>query len=368
MKDYQWADSTRMADIIPLLGLPSPPHGRSSYYVPCPCCDSGHKKHLNINLSKDVFRCPRCGFSGGMFDLYGYYTGVRRENVLEDMRKRLGNVNIGKHSDSANACAAGQPPDLYAHADNPPTDVETRDATYRALLGMLSLASDHTDNLLQRGLTREVIAQNGYRTTPVAGVKALARKLMAEGHYLAGVPGFFRDENDGAWTFTHNMRGILIPVRDHKGRVQGLQIRRDNVEKRKFRWVSSADMPDGCRAEGWVHIAGPVRENMLLTEGPMKADVIHYLTGHTVIAVPGVHSLTRLESLLPELMAEGAKHIMTAFDMDFLASHHVQRGYSELVWMLHDRGLTFGTYVWHPEYKGLDDYVWQCLKQGQHAV
>ncbi|HBU11346.1 MAG TPA: hypothetical protein DEB31_01005, partial [Clostridiales bacterium] len=262
-----------MADIIPLLGLPYPPQGRSSYYIPCPCCDSGRKKHLNVSLTKDVFRCPRCGFSGGLFDLYAYYTGVQREDVRAELVKRLGGDDDAKPSVVPKAQGSRRPAPSPQYLDNPATDVDTRDATYRALLAMLSLASDHWENLHKRGLSHEVIAQSGYKTTPAAGTKALARKLMAGGHYLAGVPGFYRDEKDRAWTFTNNQRGILIPVRDHHGRIQGLQIRRDNAEKRKFRWVSSAELTDGCRAEGWVHIAGPVREQALLTEGPMKADV-----------------------------------------------------------------------------------------------
>ena len=47
-----------------------------------------------------------------------------------------------------------------------------------------------------------------------------------------------------------------------RDRIQGLQIRRDNVEKRKFRWVSSADKKDGCRAEGWTHLAGEPSQNV----------------------------------------------------------------------------------------------------------
>ena len=35
---------------------------------------------------------------------------------------------------------------------------------------------------------------------------------------------------------------------------------------------------------------------MILTEGPMKADVIHTLTGLSVLAIPGVNSLTQLKS------------------------------------------------------------------------
>ena len=80
-----------------------------------------------------------------------------------------------------------------------------------------------------------------------------------------------------------------------------MQIRRDNAARRKFRWVSSTGRTDGCKAEGWVHIAGKPRNMVLLTEGPMKADVIHYLTGQTVLAVAGVNSLTQLELILPQL-------------------------------------------------------------------
>ena len=78
-----------MTDIIPLLPIPQPPYGKVSYNIPCPKCQSGsqHRKgRLNINLKKDVFRCPKCGqFEGGVFDLYAYYitdrlVPVRRAN------------------------------------------------------------------------------------------------------------------------------------------------------------------------------------------------------------------------------------------------------------------------------------------------
>ena len=75
-----------MVDIIPMLGLPIPPAGKSSYNVPCPCCDDKPKgKHLNINLHKDVFRCPRCGFAGGVLDLYAHYARIPRENALKEL-------------------------------------------------------------------------------------------------------------------------------------------------------------------------------------------------------------------------------------------------------------------------------------------
>lgn len=63
----------------------TPPWGQSSYYVQCPCCDDNPKsKHLNINLKKDVFRCPKCGVSGGVLDLYALFSGVARDKAYRD--------------------------------------------------------------------------------------------------------------------------------------------------------------------------------------------------------------------------------------------------------------------------------------------
>ena len=87
-----------MVDVIPLLGLPTPPAGKNSFNLPCPCCDDKPKgRHLNINLRKDVFRCPRCGFSGGVLDLYAFYAKIPREKVLEELLDRKGQTLYPRH-------------------------------------------------------------------------------------------------------------------------------------------------------------------------------------------------------------------------------------------------------------------------------
>ena len=192
---------------------------------------------------------------------------------------------------------------MPAVEENPLTGVEERHATYTALLQSLTLASDHRENLLSRGLSPEEIHRLGYKTTPVLGFASLAKRLREKGLYLAGVPGFYKSQ--GQWTLKIPGRGILIPVRDVQGQIQGLQVRLDNVEKRKFRWVSSNGLEEGCGAKTWVHLAGEPRPLVLLTEGPMKADVIHFLTGQTVLAVAGVNSLSQLRPVLEELRAAG---------------------------------------------------------------
>ena len=312
---------------------------------------------MNINLEKDVFRCPRCGFSGGMFDLYAFYSGVDRRKAREALLARLNIEDLGiaglqqrrKHKKKTTE-------------ECPITDVETRDETYRALLDKLSLASDHKENLLARGFTEEEIIRRGYKTMPVAGNAVLAKQLLSEGKYLSGVPGFYHAE-DGRWSFVHENRGILIPARDPYGKIQGLQLRMDNAAKRKFRWISSIGKQDGTKAECWTHLAGQPQHTVILTEGPMKADVIHHLTGDTVLAVPGVNSLNHLEQALNYLKEHGTGHIMTAFDMDYLANPNVDNGYVRLREILSKVGMQYGTYLWDPQYKGLDDYIWQyCFR------
>ena len=323
-------DYFHMADIIPLIGLPPPPCGRSSYNIPCPCCDDEPgKRHLNINLKKDVFRCPRCGFAGGVFDLYAQYSGISRERVREALVARL-DVHCRESTPEVN--------------ESPLMDTDARSATYEALLGALTLASDHRENLVSRGLSPDVLPKLGYRTTPVIGMTALTRRLLNDGHYLAGVPGFYRE--NGQWSIVREARGILIPVRDLNGSIQGLQVRRDNTSRRKYRWLSSAGRSDGCAAESWIHCAGKPAPEVILTEGALKADIVHALTGRTVIAVAGVNALTHLEPVLRELQMRGTEKIMTAFDMDFLTNPHVQRGYENLIGLITSLHLRSGTYVW----------------------
>ena len=78
-----------------------------------------------------------------------------------------------------------------------------------------------------------------------------------------------------------------------------------------------------------------------------------------MLAVPGVNSLTHLEEALVYLKEQGTCHIMTAFDMDYLSNPNVENGYFRLQEVLSKVGIQYGTYLWDPQYKGLDDYVWQ---------
>lgn len=81
----------RMSDMLTILNLPEPQKGQCSHYVTCPCCGKEYPKPtLNVNIKKEVYRCPRCNTSGGVLDLYSLYTGTPRKKVCRTLTRQFG--------------------------------------------------------------------------------------------------------------------------------------------------------------------------------------------------------------------------------------------------------------------------------------
>ena len=349
--------SLTMQDILPLLPLDTVVKGRS-VDLPCPACNDT-KKHLNINLEKNVFHCNRCGEHGGVLSLYCLYYPQSMKSAFHEIQRQLQGETIHRKMAVPGKAVAKKyvPQSLLA-------DISVRNKTYRALLALLHLSSDHKKDLLHRGLSCQMIEENLYRTVPMAGQAMLCQKLLEQGCTLAGVPGFYQAKS-GHWMFVSPSRGFLIPVLDMAGCIQGLTVRLDQSHKGKYRWVSSYDYQSGVKAYGWVHIAGPLQTQILLTEGHLKGEIVHRLTGQTVVAVPGVNNLTELKRLLPALYKQGVRRVMTAYDMDFLRKEPVKHAYHQLCALLEQNGVSYGAYFWPPKYNGLDDY---CLASQKGTI
>ena len=60
-----------------------------------------------------------------------------------------------------------------------------------------------------------------------------------------------------------------------------------------------------------------------MTEGLLKADIAHCLTGRSFVAVAGVNSLNGLESALRCMAQNGTKLVVEAYDMDKLENEYV---------------------------------------------
>jgi hypothetical protein len=258
----------------------------------------------------------------------------------------------------AGAAASATPaPPLPTGAACERADADTLHTVYSALLAALQLSDPHRDNLRRRGLTDDQMDRRGYRTLPVRGRAALARKLRERfGDKLFSVPGFVVKQGDrGPYVTLAGAAGLLVPIRDTAGHVVALLVRRDDTKDGggKYRYISSAahgGPGPGAPAHVPLGVAGPV-EVVRLTEGALKSDIATALSGVPTIGASGL----AWRPLLDVLRELGAKTVRLALDMDARDKPTVGRALTALADALVAAGLAVELEQWPAEHKGIDD-------------
>src|SRR5262249_46698768 len=151
----------------------------------------------------------------------------------------------------------------------------------------------HDDQLSnRRRLSDTTIAVEGFASVPAKAFAVPIVEELAAKFDLSHVPGFFK--GDGRWHLRFvGLQGFYIPIRDHKGRITALEIRRDTEEsKRRYLLLSSAgpDFPLGASSGAPPHFARPwqTRDAILITEGALKASVIAELLAQPVAGLVAV--------------------------------------------------------------------------------
>ena len=315
-------------DVADLLRLHVRRKNAVSLDVDCPFC--GEKKgKLNLNLQKNVFKCNRCGETGGMLALYGKIYGVDTKTAYEEINTALGLDKTAPDYEVKVKQIKKEEPKLDT-LEKAPDDVLHK--TYTKLLGLLTLSAVHREGLLKRGFTPEQIEENGYKSTPVFGFKGIVKKLQADHCVIGGVPGFYEDK-DGEWSlaFTAKSSGFLVPVRNIDGLIVGMQIRLDRpYDGRKYVWFSSTNYNKGASSGSPVHLAGEAGAKItFVTEGPLKGDLAHAISGRTFGCVAGVNQYGKLPDFLSRMKEYGTETIYEAYDMDKLTGIMCRGDYNE---------------------------------------
>lgn len=331
-----------MAEIgIPIRGL------NTSFF--CPICNGGrkHEKSASINTETGLGQCFRasCEFKFNIDKLYK--TMLSRDF---DTPENL--------------------PDVAAIPQNPLADIKVRDRNYRIIRNNAKLLQKHIDNLLKRGLKSDEILSLGYFSTDWDYKKA--QKITSEQiSSPEGTPGFFQNKK-GAYTFkTPSASSIVMPMLNEFGQIQGLHLRKDDefVEdgKKKCSYFSSNGASGGTKANGFIHFAcdfengkAIIQNNTLyLTEGVMKADIAHKVSGLSFVAVPGVDVLNEFKSYLSSgrFKELGVKTIVLCYDMDLLENKGVLKACAKTKKLIEEAGLDFKQMFWDETYKGIDDFL-----------
>jgi DNA primase len=247
----------------------------------------------------------------------------------------------------------------------PLADIEVRDGVYSALLRQyLTLIPSHREALHERGLDDDEIHRLGYASTPNReDGQAIVRDLSAK-FELRGVPGFWKD--GGEWKFVGIWpHSFFIPYRDERGRIQALSYRRQDWKKGddfgKYIWLSSKSKPSSVGSGAPLHWSRPHllphAQEVVVTEGALKADICAYFLNVPFIAAGGV---TQFGSDFGLNLAQKFPHlqrVVLALDSDWRTNDAVRLGLSVLRRSVDDAGLDWRVRSWPSEFKGLDDYL-----------
>lgn len=241
----------------------------------------------------------------------------------------------------------------------PAAPVNRRHIVYQALLDALPLNERHASNLTRRGLSEITINRNGYATLPTRfkNVCNICESLAIFDNPLH-VPGFFTDQK-GHWQFTSGKPGFLVPVRDVEGRIQAFQVRRDQGEPR-YVWFSSPNLPAGASSGAPIHFAQPKNagtvNEVIVTEGALKADVIAEHLGCVVVGVPGVSSFAVNFGSWLTFKMPALQRVLIAYDSDWKTKPMVRAALARMIESITEAGLAGVVLEWDKA-KGLDDLL-----------
>lgn len=338
-------------DVATRLGLKITGVYGDEYTAKCPLCGDkpdSHRGHLYLNVKTNQYYCHLCGNGGGSLKLYASCRGLDYKEAYKELINDLYIEQL-----NCNRKITTVRNEEYI------APLEERDRVYNALLDILTLEKEHIQNLKKRGLELKDIAELKYRSVPTNKEKIMeiCDKLSRQ-YKLKGIPGFYT--NNGKWTFDCPS-GIFIPVRDINGKIKGMQIRIDEPgDKGKYRWFSSNGRENGVKARSWAHITKNRGAEIVITEGPLKADVAAKLSGATFIGLPGVNAVKELETTLQELKLPKNSVVYIAYDMDKKKNIQVLNAEKKVVEKIEEIGLVSKVIEWDYEKgKGIDDYLLQ---------
>lgn len=295
---------------------------------PCPFHDDQGRPNLVVFAKTQTWQCFACGAQGDVIDFLS-----RIEHI--SVGEAIAMVERG-------TIVISQAPKRLPVPREQMASPDTRNAVYQALIAHERLSLTHRKALTERGFSLSEIESHQYRTHTSGHAP--------DGIVPEGVPGFYRA---GETWLVNGPSGLLIPVRDHEGRIVSCQIRPNNTSRGKYLWLSSTGKPGGTSSGASCHYAATGGHQLWITEGPLKADFVAARLGQPCLGVAGV---ANWRSALPLL--GDAKEVVLAFDQDQPGSAReaVENNARAFAQALAERGVKvlWGTWDWTLA-KGLDD-------------
>lgn len=360
-------------EIFQMIGVKTKKVGADEVKVICPECG---EKTFQASLTRGYGKCWKCDTRFNYISYYAAVYGIDNKQATKEIIEHTGRQQCDFFSSAASKKEA------------PLAPIEVRNSTYGLLLEKLPLSKRHLTDMVGRGFSQEEVKRLRYRTYNCgykSDRKKLASSIVKKGASVKDVPGFYTENNSPIVCWRKN--GILVPYRDRHNMIQGFQIRKnqelleldeDGKPENKYDWFSSNGKTDGTPSLSYTHYACdfiydfetgkefPVlAKEVMLTEGAMKGDICHFLSGKPMLAIAGVQCTELLEKELPYLKKNGVERILDCFDMDYISNPQIEKASLKLKKMIENAGLEYVRNIWNPNYKGYDDYLYHIKKEGK---
>ena len=380
-----------------------------NYLAICPFHNDTKIGSFVVNNARGIFKCFSCDEGGNAIHFVSKLKGINYVEAVLTIAYDFSLITDGeykKYSSGREYSNDGKSNSKKTYQtqvrhEDAVLDIDVRDKVYNLLLDELTLSDEHYNYLRTiRDLSTDVIEERRYKTYPSASIinnliRAMNSCDMDVDKVLSQTAGFFQKKIDGRWLWRlpYN-KGILIPARDYKGRIEGLQIRRDfdDEDKGRYIWLSSTfannkenfkfgtsskspiDViyPKGCNPNIKTDVISPSRV-LFITEGRFKSEIITSKFKSTCISIQGVSNWREIDKLInntENLLIEkntgfkGFKHIYIAFDSDMKYKYPVYNQLRNMSDYIISKIESADIYYlhWESEDKGIDDLLinYQC--------
>lgn len=313
----------------------------------CPFHDDKTIGSFMVTNKKGLFKCFSCGAGGDSIKFVAMLDGI---NYVQSALKIAATLEMISTKEYESLLRRKINPAAIQHYErkaldkfqpNPVADDETLNYVYNIFKKGQSLSdsdeptltAQHRELLIQRDLSDDDIERYGYFTMPtrhaMKGIKTALRRRGQDEEILLNVPGFYKEVAANRVTFSP-IKGIGIPIRNTRGQIVGIQVRRDDKKEgeQRYRWFSSsfADNDDTNKYEGGASPGSPLdivypkevlSKTVFITEGHFKAVQLTKRYGCVSISVQGVTSWKSVAEALKDISSRHpVKYVYIAFDAD----------------------------------------------------
>lgn len=258
--------------------------------------------------------------------------------------------------------------EFLPRTEKPRGSEELLHAVYSDVFRQFPLSAEHLDVLKQRGLTIREIREQSYGTLPINNRHQVSKRLLEKygEPALSTVPGFYMKEGPyGDYWTIFGGTGFMIPVFSIDLKITGIQVRVDRpTSKTKYIWLSTDGKRYGTNSGNPVHVAMPpmIQSNDIwITEGPLKANVIAWRKKCVALAAPGVahwQQIPNLLSQLRKLLVHEGRNIIAYDSSEFVTKPWVKQNAELLAEELNRRQLSPIYALWNlASGKGIDDVI-----------